>query len=259
MVAKKAAGRAFCQANPYTMLQYRQLPPVLNLLLLVRKDMAQWLDVSTAAGWADAMAWFFVRAVPEYGLYGAIDRRTLDGLNAPSRALLHSAGQDEAAAQDALAGLSVLMGLTWRHRADVQKVFDIANPTGRAQFIVWFLSHGVPEHQLQSLMSDEWRTKLLSPSPFTSVADLPYLGHLAWLARPDLQAAFDLTTPEGQQSLRAWTEHELNTGPHWQWLRQSASAFRPSTQRSSAALAHKSGCRARCEPDWFCPRRIGHW
>ncbi|MBK6649307.1 MAG: class I SAM-dependent methyltransferase, partial [Betaproteobacteria bacterium] len=72
MAAKRVAGRVSCQANWYTMLQYRQLPPVLSLLLLVRKDIAQWIDVSTAAGWADAMAWFFVRAVPEYGLDGRL-------------------------------------------------------------------------------------------------------------------------------------------------------------------------------------------
>jgi glycosyltransferase involved in cell wall biosynthesis len=203
------------------MLHHPSLPSGLRLLLLLRNDVAQTLDVASEAGWADALAWFFVRAVPEYDLYNTLDADTLAMLNAPAAPL----GPDSPIAGPS--GLSVLMGLTWRHRADVQAVFDIANPIGRAQFVVWFLSHGVHELKLQSLISEEWRTRLLSPGTFASVTDLPYVGYLAWQARQDLQAAFDLSTPEGQQSLRAWTSHELSTGPHWQWLSDSATVTQP--------------------------------
>lgn len=59
------------------------LCPLLQQLLLIRRDIAQAYDIETQAGLADAIAWMYVRAVPEYGLDDVVDAETLSALNAP--------------------------------------------------------------------------------------------------------------------------------------------------------------------------------
>lgn len=196
---------------------------MLKNLLLVRADIAKLYDISTEAGLADAVAWMFVRALPEYGIDRWVDDKTLHALNTPVATYPEPAsGGCDRTEQDRAVELTMLMGLVWRHRTDVQPVFDITTAVGRARFLLWFVSHGVNELGLQRLVSTTWCSWLLGSAPELLPQGFARLGLIAWLARRDVQASFDLQTPEGVEGLGAWTRHALLHDPAWRWLNESA-------------------------------------
>jgi hypothetical protein len=196
---------------------------MLKNLLLFRQDIVERFDVNTPSGLADAVAWMYVRALPEYDLVGMVDPETLHALNTgvsyyPSP----PAGMASAIQAQPAVEVSILMGLVWRHREDVQPHFDIRTPLGRAQFCLWFVESGVAELSLQGLVSAQKREWLLGVAPRSFAPKLPRLGVLAWLARPDLQAVIDLTTAKGVTDLTVWTRKSMQTNERWQWLTNPA-------------------------------------
>jgi glycosyltransferase involved in cell wall biosynthesis len=213
--------------------------PILKKLLLVRADMARLYDVSTEAGLADAVAWMFVRALPEYGIEQLVDDKTLAALNAPvcrypsPDSRTRTGGQ-----QDQAVELTILMGLMWRHRTDVQPIFDISTAVGRARFTLWFITHGVNELGLQYLVSAQWRAWNLGNATVETAPLLPRLGVVAWIARPDLQAAFDIQTRQGLDGLSAWALDALENNAAWQWLKTSVQSDQVQLLRHSRWLEY---------------------
>lgn len=206
--------------------------PMLQYLLLARADMATVFDMTTPTGLADAIAWMFVQALPQYEMEDTVDQATLQALNAPvswyptaPKGQPSQSGEGEHAVE-----LSMLMALVWRHRADVRPLYDISSSPGRAKFLLWFVTHAVPEMGLQRLVSEQWRHWLTTVPTHSPYRRLPRLGVLSWIARDDLQQAFDLTSALGQDHLAAWTADSLENQPAWRWLtlpQQQATALAP--------------------------------
>lgn len=195
--------------------------PMLQNLLLIRSDVSKTFDVSTDVGLADAIAWMFVRALPELDLDDALDATTLRALNAPVSYYPDDLARtgEETSDRDDIVELSVLMALVWRHRKDVQHMVDLSIPLGRAKFLVWFATHGVSEMGLQRLISASWRQWLTNvPHQYPSW-DVPRLGLLCWIVRDDLRRAFDIESDLGRSHLLAWTNNALATEQGWRWLR----------------------------------------
>jgi glycosyltransferase involved in cell wall biosynthesis len=212
---------------------------MLNNLLLVRADIAKLYDIATDAGLADAVAWMFVRALPEYGIDHMVDDKTLAALNAPvSGYPLPSGRSDTGRQHDAAVELTILMGLVWRHRADVQAIFDISTSVGRARFTLWFITHGVNELGLQHLVSEHWRAWILGQATGAVATPVPRLGVVAWIARPDLQTTFDIQTPQGLGGLAAWTLDALENNIGWQWLSTSVQSVQGRSLRHSRWLEY---------------------
>ncbi len=191
---------------------------MLRSLFLLRPEIAAQFDIQTDAGLADALAWMYVRALPEYQLQILVDNQTRTALNAPADGAL------EVTADRVSVEITVLMGLVWRHRSDVQALFDLHSPVGRTQYCLWFVTHGITEMGLGSLICPEWRKRLLSPLP----NGLSPLAFIAWHARSDLQEAFDLRLPAGVSALRDWTFDALHSNPNWSWLLPLPQEYLPS-------------------------------
>lgn len=182
--------------------------PMLRSLLLLRPEIAAQFDIESDAGLADALAWMYARALPEYQFQFLVDDQTRTALNAPAD------GAFDVTIDNISVEMTVLMGLVWRHRSDVQILFDIHSSEGRMRYCLWFVTHGVSEMGLGSLVSPEWRKRLLMPLP----NGLSPLALIAWHAREDLQEAFDPRTPAGVSGLRNWTFDTLHSDINWSWL-----------------------------------------
>ena len=207
--------------------------PALRDLLRLRPDIAGNFDLQTESGLAGALAWFYVRAVSEYGLGYLLDDAILKALNAPAATYPFHPDVDVQAAAIAarLLPFTILMGLAWRQRSDVRQVYDIGTVPGRLGFCLWFVSHGVAEMKLQPLITPEWQETLLSP--LSDDGAQSRLALLAWMARPDLRTTFDINTLTGQAQLELWLEHAIQTEPGWGWLAKSAVIKQPDTRWQS--------------------------
>lgn len=101
-----------------------------------------------------------------------------------------------------LPGLAVAI---WHLRPDLRALFDISTDGGRAGLLVWLLGDGLRDLGVDSPasridLSILWQPVALAGDPLP----VTRLMWLLWTGRPDLQAAFDLSTPQGCQGLRHW-------------------------------------------------------
>ena len=144
--------------------------------------------------------------------------------------------------QDATCRVTRLMHRVYRLRPDVQAAFRLDTSEGRSQFADWFRAAGVREYQLPDSLA---RVDLLpgAASPPAALADgtparwlaefgrrrvtiaeiddpaainlmsgvrpVTNLMFMIWLARRDLQEAFDLRSTAGQEAYLDWCEVSL--------------------------------------------------
>lgn len=215
---------------------------LLQLLLLSHSDVAHKYDVATDRGLADAVAWMFVRALPENGLVEIVDSVTLSALNAPVSYYPSSGPSCESLCSDFSFEfeLSMLMAFVWRYRIDAQQQFDISIPLQRAKFLCWFITHGVNEMGLQCLVSQEWRKWLTGIQLDYFNNGLSRLGLLAWISRNDLQEAFDVDSMMGFKALVTWTERQFSDSGSWAWLKSSVDDYKPTCVSLSNLNPHRS-------------------
>jgi len=94
-----------------------------------------------------------------------------------------------------------LYGL-WLFRHDLSKAFDLAEPSGRQQFVCWVGSYGLLEHGRGLLLSDEQRRRLRAASSGPTGWTLAMW--LLWHGCGDLQQSYPLDEPYGEKAFAAW-------------------------------------------------------
>lgn len=96
----------------------------------------------------------------------------------------------------------------YRIRGDVQEAFKIETPDGAMRTVAWFIVYGSREFDLKpDLLSKEFHDWLLHPTDAADYA-VRNIDYLIWLARPDLQAAFNIDDLSDLQRLRNWVMTE---------------------------------------------------
>jgi hypothetical protein len=103
------------------------------------------------------------------------------------------------------------MGQLLELREDLRAAFDLRRRDGRDKFLRWFLTHGLKDYELGTLMAPAHRRRLseaVTEKNDGNAADVTQritrLMELEWRARPDLQAAFDVGQENGRFAFRAW-------------------------------------------------------
>jgi len=106
---------------------------------------------------------------------------------------------------DPLHAISKFMLLLKEARQDLP--FDLAKPMGRAQFVLWYLTHGCDEAGVRNIPIPEWQKDyFFSPS---EMAGLNCIQKLVYDARQDLQDTF--TLPEMKEEYLVWYEEKFMT------------------------------------------------
>ncbi|WP_169732801.1 glycosyltransferase family 4 protein [Azospirillum halopraeferens] len=116
------------------------------------------------------------------------------------------------AADEAIPGvrptLTRAMKRVWDLRPDLQALFDLNTAPGQRGFAWWLISHGADESPAcASIALAACRDLIDEPAaealPGVEPALTAFMVHVRSM-RPDLQRAFDLATPEGQQEFVWW-------------------------------------------------------
>lgn len=130
-----------------------------------------------------------------------------------------------------------VMVLAWLQRQDVSKGESLNSTKNKYRLICWFLLHGMEELHLHTShlpgTIGEWLLQQATPSFKHMELCLYYFSH-------ELQKAFDLTTPTGEQHFRQWLrEHGTD-----QLLKLQQCAKAPPTQSTiqPSAFQHYAVC-----------------
>ncbi|WP_306396785.1 glycosyltransferase [Telluria beijingensis] len=189
----------------------------LRFLLDTREDLSSTFDVNTDEGLKHAVAWLFVHGVREHRLASAIDRCTLDALDAPPSFLVDGVPSADAKTP----GLTWLMFFVWRTSADLQTHFDLAQAKDRQAYLIWFLFNGVPQLKLAPLVAARWHAWLHEPVLETpGKAAVPRAAYMLWQQHEQLQRAFDLQTHRGIAGLAMWSREVWRDQAELSWIGQ---------------------------------------
>lgn len=210
------------------------MTPALRFLLDTRDDLTSKFDVETDEGLCDAIAWFFVHGLREYRLVPALDRTTLEALDASPSFLV----QNETANSE-LPSLTWLMFFVWKNSSDLQNKFDLCRKMDRDQYLIWFLFNGVPQLNLAALLTPRWHEWLLQPV-MSSLGKAPVAraAYLLWKQHQQLQLAFDLKTNAGINALAMWSEEVWRTQAELSWI---SSVTTPAEMESPSVIERPFG------------------
>ncbi len=128
-----AATRAALDTPPPMLVLPGSAPPpefgltwLMYFVWRIRTDLQPGFDLRTVAGQTDYLPWFLFHLVPEHKLISLLSPRWRAWLREPI------AVDDNAS--HLLPRAAVLL---WRQRADLQQLFDLQTPTGRADLAAW--------------------------------------------------------------------------------------------------------------------------
>ncbi len=196
--------------------QYKQfgIGRLLYSLYKSRKDLQDTFDIQTVTGVIELNQWFYIFGLKEHGYGHLVSHKIIQILNEPTHQLTEDNPLHD------LPALSPLIYFLWASRQDIQDVFDINTAQGREKLLGWFFLQGVPELGLEPLINIYWLDWLNEPIDLGQQVFIPRLGLLFWHFREDIQQAFDIEKPEGQQGLQTWTLHALETEPNCSWIKK---------------------------------------
>jgi len=195
--------------------QYKQfcIGRLLYSIYKNRKDLQDAFDIQTAKGVLELNQWFYIFGLKEHGLFHLVSSEIIIALNQP----VNHFGENNEATD--LPTLSPLIYFLWASREDIQDTFTINTYQGREKLLGWFFLQGVPELGLEPLINNDWLTWLNETVDLGNKRPIPRIGLLFWHFREDIQQAFDIEKPEGQQDLQIWTLNALESEPNCAWIK----------------------------------------
>jgi glycosyltransferase involved in cell wall biosynthesis len=93
-------------------------------------------------------------------------------------------------------------------RDDLRRAFPLADAASRWRFLHWLTVEGLRELEL-SLDAFDPRLRRFLAGPSTTLPGDSVAIEMAYRAREDLQAVFDITTPSGRLALHGWAEQHF--------------------------------------------------
>jgi hypothetical protein len=145
-------------------------PPLtrfMQLLWIARPDVQRSFDLSTPEGQQGFVWWYFFQGVGEHGFSRFVTDEQKRILNEPHTDVPN----------DTLMPITRLMAETWARRPDIQNVFPISTPVGRASFLAWFFTHGIAEMKLIGFIDAAEARALMLPADSPPIRELVRTAH----------------------------------------------------------------------------------
>ncbi|WP_198038291.1 glycosyltransferase family 4 protein [Skermanella stibiiresistens] len=140
-------------------------PPLtrfMRLLWAARPDVRRTYDLSTPEGQRSFVWWYFFQGVGEHGFSRFVTDEQKRLLNEPHPEVPN----------DTVMPITRLMVETWTRRPDIQGVFPIGTPAGRASFLAWFFTNGVAEMKLLGFIDAAVARALMLPAESPPILEL---------------------------------------------------------------------------------------
>lgn len=130
------------------------VPPLALLIWRSRSDLLGMFDINRPEGAAALLVWFYGCGLRELGLLELVKPEDL--------ALLHQPADSR---HGGAIALSRLMEVVWLARSDLKAAFDITQPAGTSEFILWYLVYGLIETGLIDVIDVETARGLAGQAP----------------------------------------------------------------------------------------------
>lgn len=175
--------------------QLPEFPVGLFALWRLRSDLSAAFDLKTAEGATGLWSWAVRDGRRELPLVSGLVEQAREALVAPV---------DTPSPDSLPVPFTWIAAITWLTRPDLQESFPMESDGKAVEYLAWFLRLGMFEVRCSDLLAPKQSALMAAASPSSS--GLPIVNFLILLhsTRPDLQARFDLGTPEGRRDYVEW-------------------------------------------------------